>query len=88
MAGTTQLCAVTIGADHYLLPLKDGSRLLEILSKAVPMDRSYDHRGLPWRTCEAQAGRFELALVNPNDIDVTTTGRGPVLRRLALPGGR
>lgn len=86
-----QLCTVTIGSDHYLLPLKEGTRLLEILSRALPLDCTYSHRAPHWRVREDETGRYELAIVRRDDIDVSevaTPSRARGALRLIQQGGR
>ena len=91
MAASPQFCAVTIGAEYFLLSLKDGTRLLEILSQAVPLAPTYNRDKPRWRAIEADARRFELAIVRSDDIDVSDVPLQPRWRagsRLARPGGR
>lgn len=77
-----QIAAVTVGIDHYLLPMTDALKLVEIMGRARPVERTYDARPR-WRLREADGlNRVELSLVHERDIISTPT---PPARLLALP---
>ncbi|MDX3805131.1 MAG: hypothetical protein QHC89_01755 [Bosea sp. (in: a-proteobacteria)] len=86
-----QLCAVTIGGECFLLPLKKGTLLLEILGGAQPLDRTYGLSRPHWRARPADAVRLDITVVRPGDIDaseIVSRPRAAARLLLAGPGGR
>ena len=41
MATPKSLCVVTIGYQHYLLPMPDGLKLIELMQKALSCEWTY-----------------------------------------------
>jgi hypothetical protein len=85
---TSQLCAVTVGIDTYILPMADGLRLVEIMGRAMAAERNYRLSGRKYTLCTgSHRDVTELELVRPDDIDDEDTIVTPARRAkvLALP---
>ncbi|SFD72715.1 hypothetical protein SAMN05428997_14616 [Bosea sp. CRIB-10] len=90
MAAAPQYCAVTIRGEHFLLRLKEGMRVLEILSRAVPLERTYTAQRPHWRISEAEACKVEIETLRGGDVDLgpTASHRAAGRARLIEQGGR
>ncbi|HEY1503200.1 MAG TPA: hypothetical protein VGF92_02810 [Stellaceae bacterium] len=93
------ICVVTIGIEHFVLPMDDGLKLVGIVSRAIPVKPSYQtyEHGLRWKLCDADMHRAQLAAIRPSDIETPEQVQGsaspcdrqqgslPRSRVLALP---
>jgi hypothetical protein len=82
------LCAVTIGIHNFILPMDDGLKLVDIISRAVPAEPTYGYPPAPrWKLKPAERQRAELAVVLPGDIELPDDdAQSPFQSRLlALP---
>lgn len=89
MAAAPQYCAVTIRGEHFLLRLKEGMRVLEILANAIPLERTYTANRPHWRMSEGEACRVEIETLRGGDVDLGPSARqrGASRMRLIGPGG-
>lgn len=91
MAGAHQYCAITIRGEHFLLRLKEGMRVIEILSRAIPLERTYTAERPHWRMGEeAEACRVEIETLRGGDVDLGPSPRQHTASRTRLigPGDR
>lgn len=40
-----KMCCVEVGFQSFLMPLDEGLKTVELLQKAVPCERTWNHRG-------------------------------------------
>jgi hypothetical protein len=66
-----QMCAVSVGFDHFLLPMNLGLKLVDIMQKAVLIEPVYDGSKKKWElNSRASQADLKLSLVRPEEIRV------------------
>jgi len=70
---TPQLCVVTIGVDDYLLALADGLKLVDIMTRALCVERKWGGDLLStYHVHPDLKPPISLTLVQPNQIEDTS----------------
>jgi len=91
MAGKRQdqLCGIRIGTDDYILPMADGLKLVDIMSRAIPARRIWEDRKKYAVIRYSNLNSVDLSLVRPDEIELPDDS--PVtpakLKALAAPKG-
>lgn len=76
-----QSCVVTIDFKSYIMPMADGLKLVDILAKAAPIERTYARDRKKWVLRTPSAVEVGCQLVRPEEVEVA---KAPA--RLMLPG--
>lgn len=83
-----QLCAVRIGIDTFILPMNDGLKIVDIMSRARPVEQLFE-RHIKYRLkSRDDLNRVDLTLVRSSEIvceDEPPQRRKPLL--LPAPKG-
>lgn len=77
-----QSCVVTIGHYSYVMPMAAGLKLVDIMAKAAPIERTYESGRKKWVLRTPSAVEVGCELVRPEDIEFVKIPPA----RLALPG--
>lgn len=67
---TSQLCAIRIGIDTFVLPMADGLRLVDIMSKAIPVKPLYTGNKRFQLASGEDLKRVNLQLIRRDEIDI------------------
>jgi hypothetical protein len=80
------MCAVSVGFDHFLLPMSEGLKLVGIMQKAVLIEPVYGESKTRWevndRTNQAD---LKLSLVRSDEIRMREAGVENGMRMLPAP---
>lgn len=77
-----QSCVVTIGHYSYVMPMGHGLKLVDIMAKAAPIERTYASGRRKWVLRTPSVVEVACELVRPDDIEFVEVPPA----RLALPG--
>lgn len=66
MAAPKSLCVVDIGYQHYLLPVPDGLKLMELMQKAVSCEWTYGDDGKQFEA--GGTPRLSMEMVRPDQV--------------------
>lgn len=65
------MCVVSIGCGFFLLPVRDGVQVVELMSKAEPLAHNYGD-GPRWRADpKPEMSGISMDLVAPDEVDRT-----------------
>lgn len=72
-----QLCAVRLDYHDWLLPMADGLKLVDIMSRAVPAERIYGNGKKKFSVKEKPEHRsVEVLLIHPDEVELLTAPKG------------
>lgn len=66
MATPKPLCVVEIGYQHYLLPVSDGLKLMELMQKAVSCEWTYEDNEKEFMA--GSTPRLSMQMVRPDQV--------------------
>lgn len=77
-----QSCVVTIDHYSYVMPMANGLKLVDIMAKAAPIERTYASGRKKWVLRTPSAVEVGCELIRHDDIELVKVPSA----RLALPG--
>lgn len=83
-----QFCVVQIGIDGFLMSLPDGMKMVEIMTRALPVERSYGGDALCTYKVDHSAGPppVSLHVLRPGELEDTSDQPWRKRRRLQIEG--
>lgn len=67
---TVPMCCMTIGFDHYLMPVEAGTKIFSLMQKALKCELVFDDKGYFYAVGGAPAVKVEV--VSPRQVRPAT----------------